>query len=99
MSSFDIFGARPEPHRLDDAPAPWRLCADSARQRSGMAATPFLASLAPQASANAAARAIEFDFPTSIIEVLPNLLDAAEQRNAEDSPSGAARHSRLGLTG
>lgn len=37
--------------------------------------------------------------PTSIIEVLQNLLDAAEQRNAEDSPSGIARHSRLGLSG
>ncbi|WP_044874883.1 hypothetical protein [Pseudomonas sp. LFM046] len=32
-------------------------------------------------------------------EVLQNSLDAAEQRNAEDSPSGIARHSSLGLTG
>ncbi|MFC5695730.1 hypothetical protein ACFPU0_09185 [Pseudomonas sp. GCM10022186] len=95
MSSFDISGARPERHRLDDAPASWRSRAGCTRQRT----TPFLATFAPQASANAAARAVEFDFPTSIIEVLPNLLDAAEQRNAEDSPSGAARHSRLGLTG
>ncbi|MFZ6046700.1 hypothetical protein ACFW0H_11295 [Pseudomonas sp. CR3202] len=93
MSSFDISGARPERHRLDDALASWRYCAGCARQRPGMA------TFAPQASANAATGAIEFDFPTSIIEVLSNLLDAAEQRNAEDSPSGAARHSRLGLTG
>ncbi|BAN47650.1 hypothetical protein PCA10_19180 [Metapseudomonas resinovorans NBRC 106553] len=35
----------------------------------------------------------------SLVEVLQGLLDAAEQRNAEDSPSSSARQSCLGLTG
>lgn len=37
--------------------------------------------------------------PFSLVEALKCLLDAAEQRNAEDSPSGIARLTSPGLTG
>ncbi|WP_271411642.1 hypothetical protein [Pseudomonas sp. Q1-7] len=91
MSSSDIAGASPESrHAQDDLPATERMRATLARQRPGAA---------PNALAGASSRAKDSLCPTSIIEVLQNLLDAAEQRNAEDSPSGIARHSRLGLSG
>jgi hypothetical protein len=45
------------------------------------------------------ARAEEFATPASMNETPMYPLDVAEQRNAEDSPSGIARQSSLGLTG
>ncbi len=41
----------------------------------------------------------EFSLLSSMIEARLYSLDVAEQRNAEDSPSGIARQYRLGLTG
>ncbi|MNQ36280.1 hypothetical protein D3C85_497990 [compost metagenome] len=41
----------------------------------------------------------KFEYRISLVEVLHCLLDAAEQRNAEDRPSGHARLTRVGLTG
>ena len=87
MSSSDIYGARSDlVYGLDDA--------------RGSMASPFAIlpeSLLP--TEHVAGDYLESYAAASMTEVLHNPLDVAEQRNAEDSPSGRARPISPGLGG
>ena len=106
MSSSDTFGVRSElrhgrqgrrrpRHRLIAVHQPLSMRA------SGIATVTVPAAGLPGRSGQPLndACAEQFVFLASVNEVQQNPLDAAEQRNAEDSPSGIARHCSLGLTG
>ncbi|MDH4607245.1 hypothetical protein [Pseudomonas sp. BN102] len=87
MSSSDITRARPE-------------LLDALEATPGSNATiflPLLISLSPHEQADVEEDKSESRI--SLVEVLHNPLDEAEQRNAEDSPSGRARPISPGLGG
>lgn len=106
MSSFVTSGAHSGPcHRLkyrSQARHSYFLrCHPSLSCRSG--ATSVMPLAGHQAGRSRRipvdAHAEKFTTPASMTETPTYPLDVAEQRNAEDSPSGIARQSSLGLTG
>lgn len=106
MSSSDTFGVRSElrsgrqgrrrpRHRLISVPplSPTGTCGIAAASwpaagLSGRSGQPLTDVSTEQAT---------FPAPLNVARKTP--LDAAEQRNAEDSPPGIARHCSLGLSG
>lgn len=86
MSSSDITRARPV-----------SLDSPDRRPASSASCFPQPSGLAPHEQA--VVEEDKFESRISLVEVLHCLLDAAEQRNAEDRPSGPARPTRTGLTG
>ncbi|QEY64055.1 hypothetical protein FXN65_19090 [Metapseudomonas lalkuanensis] len=106
MSSSDTFGVRSElRHGRQGRQRPrHRLIAvhQSLSTRMSGIATATLPAAGRSGSSGqplSDTRAEELVFLASVNEVQQYPLDAAEQRNAEDSPSGIARHCSLGLTG
>ncbi|MGF6690643.1 hypothetical protein M2318_000687 [Metapseudomonas resinovorans] len=106
MSSSDISGVRSDlSHHLEDRPGT-RYSRFTAFGRlsacfSGIAASTLIVGglLGPPGLVLKDASAHVLEPLASMSEVQRNALDAAEQRNAEDSPSSIARHSSLDLTG
>lgn len=70
---------------------------DTTRARPASLLLPLLNGLSPHEQAEG--EETQFESRVSLVEILHCLLDAAEQRNAEDRPSGHARLTRVGLTG
>lgn len=106
MSSFVTSGVRSgQRHRLKDPSRArhWQFscCHPSLARLSGVVSViPLAGDLVGVARRFPVdARAEEFAIPASMTEAPTYPLDAAEQRNAEDSPSGIARQSSFGLTG
>ncbi|MDH4582142.1 hypothetical protein E8F20_09705 [Pseudomonas sp. BN415] len=106
MSSFDISGVRSGlSHYLEDRPGTrysrFTVLGRLAACFSGIASSTLIVGglLGPPGLVLSDASADVFEPLASMSEVQRNALDAAEQRNAEDSPSSIARHPSLELTG